>query len=80
MLLLRRRRRELRRELELNKERETGKKTGKIVSKRELGRDSYYLYQNPVFLTYGNTWSVRTGFGVENPVFPSDIQFFLRPV
>jgi hypothetical protein len=66
--------------VELDKERESGKKTGKVVEKPELGRESCYLYQNPVLSTYGSTWSERTGYGVQNPVFPSDIQFFLRPV
>jgi hypothetical protein len=80
MLLCRRRRREQRQDVELDTERESGKKTGKVVDKPELGRESCYLYQNPVLLTYGSTWSERTGYGVQNPVFPSDIRFFLRPV
>jgi hypothetical protein len=80
MLLCRRRRREQLQDVELDKERESGKKTGKLVGKPEMGRESCYLYQNPVFPTYGSTWSERTGCGVQNPVFPSKIQFFLRPV
>jgi hypothetical protein len=80
MLLCRRRRREQRRDVDLDKERESGKKAGKVVDKPELGRESCYLYQNPVLLTYGSTWPERTGYGVHNPVFPSNIQFFLRPV
>jgi hypothetical protein len=69
-------RRELLQDLELDKEQETAKKTGKIVDKLELGRESYYLHKNPGFLIYGSTWSVRTGFCVQNPIFPSDIRFF----
>jgi hypothetical protein len=46
--------------VELDKERESGKKTGKVVDKPELGRESCYLYQNPAFLTYGSTWSEQT--------------------
>jgi hypothetical protein len=80
MLLCRRRRREQQQDVELDKERESGKKTGKVAGKPELGLESCYLYQNPVFPTYGSTWSERTGCGVQNPVFPSYIQFFLRPV
>jgi hypothetical protein len=80
MLLCRRRRREQRRDVELDKERESGKKTGKVVDKPELGRESCYLKTKSRFLTYGSTWSQRTGCGVQNPVFPSDSQLFLRPV
>jgi hypothetical protein len=82
MLLCRRRRREQRRDVELDKEQESGKKTGKVVDKPELGRESCYLYQSPVspLMEHTCTWSERTGYGVQNPVFPSDIQFFLRPV
>jgi hypothetical protein len=67
-------------DVELDKEQELGKKTGKVVDKPKLGRESCDLYQNPVFRTYGSTWSERTGCGVQTPGFPSDIQFFLRPV
>jgi hypothetical protein len=76
MLLCWRRRREQRQDVELDKERESGKKTGKVVDKPKLGRELCYLDQNPVLLTYGSTWLERTGYSVHNPVFPSDIQVF----
>jgi hypothetical protein len=66
--------------VELDKEREPGKKTGGLVRKPEMGRESCYIYQNLVFPTYGSTWPERTGFGVQNPVFPSNFPCFFKPV
>jgi hypothetical protein len=47
MLLCRRRQGELRRDVELDKEREP-EKTGGLVRKAEMRRESCYIYQNPI--------------------------------
>jgi hypothetical protein len=56
------------------------KERGGLVRKPEMGRESCYIYQSPIFPTYGSTWSERTGFGVQNPVFPSNFPCFFKPV
>jgi hypothetical protein len=46
--------------VELDKEQESGKKTGKVINKPELGRELCYLYQNPVSpLMEAHGWSER---------------------